>query len=231
MKFTSTLVLASLATALRTGNVDITKDAASDASNTITGTVKASQLNAEADVVFVVSLSGLDPSSTHGWHLHAQSVENNDCSTALGHYNPFEKTHGTSLAIDNINLGAPADEVRHYGDFGNFVVDAEGVASFNFTDRIATMYGDNAITTQAIVIHAGTDDLGLGGDEGSLATGNAGGRLGCGNFVVVEDAGDGDGDGDGDGVVDEDEDKKDEDSSASALGVSAMVYLAVAAIL
>jgi len=30
-----------------------------------------------------------------------------------------------------------------------------------------------------VVIHAGKDDLGKGGDEGSLKTGNAGGRVAC----------------------------------------------------
>ena len=33
---------------------------------------------------------------------------------------------------------------------------------------------------RAIVVHAEADDLGLGGNEGSLRTGNAGGRVGCG---------------------------------------------------
>ena len=43
----------------------------------------------------------------------------------------------------------------------------------------------NDIAGRAIVIHAGTDDLGLGGDAGSVATGNAGGRLACGLIVAV----------------------------------------------
>ena len=39
---------------------------------------------------------------------------------------------------------------------------------------------------KAIVVHAGEDDLGLGGDDGSLATGNAGGRMACGVIRLVE---------------------------------------------
>ena len=35
------------------------------------------------------------------------------------------------------------------------------------------------IIGRAIVVHAREDDLGQGGDEGSLKTGNAGGRVGC----------------------------------------------------
>ncbi len=40
--------------------------------------------------------------------------------------------------------------------------------------------GASDILGRAFVVHAGEDDLGLGGDEGSLKTGNAGGRVACG---------------------------------------------------
>ena len=43
----------------------------------------------------------------------------------------------------------------------------------------------NSILDRAIVVHAGEDDLGLGGDDGSLATGNAGSRVACGLVTVV----------------------------------------------
>ena len=38
----------------------------------------------------------------------------------------------------------------------------------------------NGILNRGVVIHAGKDDLGQGGDEGSISTGNAGGRVACG---------------------------------------------------
>lgn len=43
--------------------------------------------------------------------------------------------------------------------------------------------GEQSVVGRACMVHALTDDLGLGGDDGSLATGNAGSRVACG---VVE---------------------------------------------
>ena len=42
---------------------------------------------------------------------------------------------------------------------------------------------------RAVVIHAGTDDLGTGGDEESLKTGNAGTRSACGVIGMFADIG------------------------------------------
>ena len=42
-----------------------------------------------------------------------------------------------------------------------------------------TLKGKNTLIGRAVVLHAGEDDLGLGGDEGSWKTGNAGERIAC----------------------------------------------------
>ena len=42
------------------------------------------------------------------------------------------------------------------------------------------------VLLRAIVIHADEDDLGKGGDEESLKTGNAGDRVGCGVIRLAE---------------------------------------------
>ena len=59
------------------------------------------------------------------------------------------------------------------------MADANGKVVAEIVDTQATIVGGQDITGLAIVIHEGEDDLGHGGDSGSLATGNAGARAGC----------------------------------------------------
>ncbi len=60
---------------------------------------------------------------------------------------------------------------------------ANGVAKFEFEDKLLQLGGDHSIVGRSLVVHADVDDLGRGlGDkkEESLKTGNAGARLACG---------------------------------------------------
>ena len=83
----------------------------------------------------------------------------------------LQKQHSKPANIEN----------RHVGDLGNIITPLERVTSVSVFDSIITLEdSENGITGKAFVIHAGEDDLGMGGDEGSLKTGNAGGRLACG---------------------------------------------------
>ncbi|CAG2188274.1 SOD1 [Mytilus edulis] len=116
------------------------------------------------------------------------------CTSAGGHFNPFNKNHG-----------APYDAIRHVGDLENVKANMWGVADINIVDYMISLqgtsdrsileqsYSEVVISTMKLIyvyinvskffmvlkIHAGVDDLGRGGDAGSLKTGNAGGRLGC----------------------------------------------------
>jgi len=121
----------------------------------------------------------------HGFHVHGAPVKGDDCLSTGGHFNPDGVNHGAA--------GGPASS-RHVGDFGN--VDAKkGMVTQVLkyivgkgTDGSGTYYvdadrfvleGPQSLRGRAVVLHAGTDDLGLGGDEGSRKTGNAGSRLAC----------------------------------------------------
>ena len=90
--------------------------------------------------------------------------------TAGEHYNPMGKTHG-----------APQDANRHVGDLGNIMADASGRGYFKWEDHLIKIYGGvNNVLGRAMVVHEREDDLGAGGNEESLKTGNSGGRLACG---------------------------------------------------
>ncbi len=105
----------------------------------------------------------------------------NGCTSAGPHFNPHGKTHG---AMD--------DEERHVGDLGNVSAGEDGVAKFDFTDKLVKLNGPLSVIGRTMVVHADQDDLGKGGVELSKTTGNAGARLACGvigicaNHLAVE---------------------------------------------
>ncbi|XP_073304081.1 superoxide dismutase [Cu-Zn], chloroplastic-like [Primulina huaijiensis] len=115
-----------------------------------------------------VRITGLAPGK-HGFHLHEFGDTTNGCISTGPHFNPKGLTHG-----------APEDEVRHAGDLGNIVANAEGLAEATITDSQISLSGPNSVVGRAFVVHELEDDLGKGGHELSLSTGNAGGRLACG---------------------------------------------------
>ena len=70
--------------------------------------------------------------------------------------------------------------MRHVGDLGNLVADAEGNAHFELEDHQVMLHGEFSVIGRSCVCHAKIDDLGEGGDEESKKTGNAGARVACG---------------------------------------------------
>ncbi|KAJ7568133.1 hypothetical protein O6H91_01G020200 [Diphasiastrum complanatum] len=116
----------------------------------------------------VGEVKGLKP-GLHGFHVHALGDTTNGCLSTGAHFNPLGKTHG-----------APQDENRHAGDLGNVTAGEDGTAEISISDIQIPLQGLNSILGRAVVIHADPDDLGKGGHELSLSTGNAGGRLACG---------------------------------------------------
>jgi len=134
---------------------------------TVNGTIFFEQ-KGSGPVTVTGEVKGLKP-GLHGFHVHEFGDNTNGCTSAGPHFNPHGKTHG-----------GPEHEVRHAGDLGNVLADANGVANVNITDAQISLAGPTNIVGRSLVVHADPDDLGQGGHELSKTTGNAGGRLVCG---------------------------------------------------
>jgi len=135
----------------------------------LVGSLELTQATPTSPVTITGTLEGLTPKGLHGFHVHESGDVRQGCGSTRGHFNPKMVTHG-----------APTDAKRHVGDLGNIEADENGKAEINITDAIISLSGENSVIGRAFVVHEKTDDLGKGGDEGSLKTGNAGGRLACG---------------------------------------------------
>jgi len=141
-------------------------------SGTLTVTATAFPRSA---VVIAGKVYGLTPGK-HGFHIHMNGTLTNKCKDTGGHFNP-----------DGVDHMGPTDEVRHAGDLGNIVTPDLGPTTIYIYDSKVSL-GDGGvydIAGRGIVIHAGEDDLGRGGDDGSRKTGNAGGRVACGTITPI----------------------------------------------
>ena len=70
------------------------------------------------------------------------------------------------------------------GDLGNITADKSGTAKFTIEAKRVDLLGDRSVIGRGFVVHSDKDDLGKGGDEESLKTGNAGDRLACGVITM-----------------------------------------------
>jgi len=120
-------------------------------------------------------VTGLEPGK-HGFHIHEFGDLSNGCDSAGPHYDPDGVDHG------DVDKG-------HVGDLGNITANPSGVADFTIVAKRVDLNGDRSIVGRAIVIHSDEDDLGKGGDEESLKTGNAGERVACGVITLKDKSG------------------------------------------
>ncbi|KAG0453824.1 hypothetical protein HPP92_025128 [Vanilla planifolia] len=133
----------------------------------VQGVVNLLQENGGATIL-KVRVTGLAP-GPHGFHLHEYGDTTKGCISTGAHFNPNNLTHG-----------GPEDSIRHAGDLGNIFANSDGVAEATIVDTQIPLSGPTAIIGRSFVVHELEDDLGKGGKELSLSTGNAGGRLACG---------------------------------------------------
>ncbi|XP_067014689.1 superoxide dismutase [Cu-Zn] [Anabrus simplex] len=142
--------------------------------SSVSGSVRLIQEFENSPVTISGIVYGLTP-GLHGFHMHRDGSVDNNCLGAGPHFNPNNNTHG-----------GPNDAVRHAGDFGNILADSTGVADIIIQSDLINLQEGSPLNAynRAIVVHAKEDDLGKGGNEESLKTGNAGGRLAC---CVLED--------------------------------------------
>jgi Cu-Zn family superoxide dismutase len=114
-------------------------------------------------------VTGLPPSSKHGFHIHEfGDMSATDGTSMGGHFNPEDMAHGL-----------PDSAARHAGDMGNIESDARGVAKVDRTIEGMGMSGRSSIFGRGIVVHEKPDD-------GGQPTGNAGGRIGYGVIGVAK---------------------------------------------
>lgn len=117
-------------------------------------------------VTIAGELTGLPPSTEHGFHVH----EKGDCSapdaTSAGdHFNPDMAPHA-----------GPTVSPRHLGDIPNVQSDATGKAVVNATIAGATLRdgGLHDLVGKAVIVHARADDY------KTQPSGNSGDRIACG---------------------------------------------------
>ena len=118
-----------------------------------------------------LDLAGV-PAGDHGVHIHQYGACGDRGNAAGGHYNPDGVPHGL-LPKDGLTLAHP-------GDLGNVTIGTDGTGTLQVTlPGVSLSAGHYAVAGRAIVLHEKQDDFGQ-------PTGNAGGRIGCGEILIVE---------------------------------------------
>lgn len=106
-----------------------------------------------------INLSGFEPNTTHGFHIHKCGDMSKMCESMCEHFNPYNATHGGG---HNPSLN------RHVGDLGNITADINGNVNITIYDNYISLQAGHPanIVGRGLVIHADKDDCGLGiGDK------------------------------------------------------------------
>lgn len=129
----------------------------------ITGRVYFEEKEGDEFTHVYIRVSGLEPNSTHGIHIHEYGDFSNGCDSFGGHYNPYNETHGE-----------PGKGMRHEGDMGNLRCNEKGICEKEYLDHVIQLAGRFSVIGRGVVLHAKFDDL------HSNPAGDSGERIVCG---------------------------------------------------
>lgn len=132
--------------------------------NDVIGVIRITQTSM-ATCVIEGTVDGL-PEGKHGFHIHEFGDISSGPDSCGDHFNPLNVCHGSRT-----------DSIRHVGDLGNIEANANGRATFRFSDEKVKVWD---VIGRSMVISANEDDLGHGENESSKVDGCSGSGLACG---------------------------------------------------
>ena len=128
----------------------------------VKGTVRFTP--ADKGVRVRAEITGLEPNSKHGFHIHDKGdLSAPDLMSAGGHFNPAMKKHGGPHAAEH-----------HAGDLGNLEADDKGKATYDaVAEGITLDDSKTGIIGKSVIVHAKADDLKTdpAGDSGARIAG------------------------------------------------------------
>eukprot|EP00980_Cylindrotheca_fusiformis_P004365 scaffold925_cov129-Cylindrotheca_fusiformis.AAC.18 len=149
----------------------------------VSGSIKISQASESGPSTLEGQVRGLTPGQKHGISVCTYGDLSDGSTSCGGPFNPFDLSNNFYPSIQaGKTHGAPTDDpsLRMVGDIGNIEADESGVATVEIEDSMVKLFGPQSVIGRSLVIFAGADDRGRGGQEKSLTTGNPGPRIACG---------------------------------------------------
>lgn len=118
----------------------------------------------ENELKITADVSGLSPDAKLGIHIHENGIcEGPDYKSAGAHFNPHNQKHGR-----------PEGKMRHVGDMGNLITNAQGEVKQVILLPKQKPTDMKDVIGKSIIIHAKKDDL------KTQPSGNSGDRIACG---------------------------------------------------
>ena len=151
-----------------------------------TGRVMFIQEHIQDPVRVIVDLYGLPKNGYMGMHVHEKPLtrkalkKKHPCKECGSHFNG-----GIPIWSPDNPYGTPHG--YHIGDLAFNILSQNGRSFEEFIDPKISLFPEefNNIVGRSLVIHGKPDDKGLGNNEESLMTGNAGDRVGCSNIIYI----------------------------------------------